>query len=41
MTTRRVVSCKQLDIYAEYGGDVDMYQRRRTLNPDMFFDWHA
>jgi hypothetical protein len=36
MTTRRVISCKQLQVYAEYGGDVDMYQRRRASNPDMF-----
>jgi len=36
MTPRRPVSTKQIDVYTQFNGDVDMYQRRRVVLPDMF-----
>jgi|HubBroStandDraft_1064217.scaffolds.fasta_scaffold28704_2 hypothetical protein len=36
MMPRRPVSTKQIDVYTQFDGDVDMYQRRRVVHPDMF-----
>jgi hypothetical protein len=36
MTRRRTISTKQIDVYTRFNGDVDMYQRRRAADPDMF-----